>query len=634
MTIETFPVWNIEPDWSDDVTQTLEYKTAILASTTGVEQRIKLRNSPRRYFEHIMRPKGIWKNRLDALLSVAPQGEYYIPCWHESSRMTAAVDSGSSTIVLQGARPEMDQAARIFIQGDLPHQFELAEVNSVTGDASTTTLGTIAPLALDWAKGTRVYRCVSAILSEQPTINRLREDIDECTAKFLVTEPNDWAFTDTYTLYGGYPVIPLETNYGDTQTGGYDRILSDIDNDVGIVRRRDVAGVPYQKFGSTNFFNGTLEYQRLRKLLNYFQGRLAPFWVVYPTRDFELVEPISNGATQFHVRRAGYADLGTPIPGRADIYFSMRTPELNFVLHIIGSAVVDDLTETIFVTTPIPYSIDPDDVLRVSFMGFARLDQDSVDLVHKTDTDGLCNVALAVKSMPDFRVAADWTPPPLNRETIGACGTNGLWYRYTIPDPVHGGTVTTGWVGESGGLNSGDPDFGVDPIPMDLFLNMANVFPAVGGGNTTTQGLNGISCNFGGSAFVGPVPFSAVAYGADVALNPSDAAGSVHISGNSLYVDGASQIQLARASAPSSGRLGLRYWEVTLETNDWNQGALFGIMQGDAALVNSSPTTQTDYLSPFVHPGYYMFALSPPLPGDSITTLAGIVIAFALFTKG
>lgn len=637
MTIQVYPVWNIEPDWSDDVTQTLEYKTAVMASTTGVEQRVRMRNSPRRYFEYIMRPVGIWKNRLDALLSVAPQGNYYLPCWHESARTTADVASGSSTIHIQGNRLEMAQAKLIFIQGVLPHQFELAEIISVTGDGVTTTLGTAAPLALSWAKGTRIFPCVSAILPDQPSVNRLSANIDECTARFLATEPNDWAYTEgSLPVYGSYPIVVLETNYGDTQTGGYDRIMSDIDNGVGIVKRRDVGGAPFQKFGSTNFFSGALDYQRVRRLLNYFQGRLAPAWFVYPTVDFELTEAITSGATQFHVRRAGYADLGTPIPGRADIYFTMRDHTANFVQHIIGSAVVDDETETIFVSAAMPFNIDPDDVIRISFLGFGRLDQDGIELVHKTDTDGVCNVALSIKAIPDLRVAADWTPPPLNRETIGSCGTNGFWYRYTFPNPAGPGTITTGWVGNTPLINSGDPDFGIDPIALDLKLaDVPGAFPAFGGGNSATQGLNGLSVNFGAAGFVGPVPFSAAAFGSDVALNASDAAGTVHVSGDSFYVDGGAQVQFVRASAPTAGRTGLRYWEVTIETNDWDQGVLFGLMEGDAPLANTSPTTGADYASTETgpHPGYFMLALSPPISGDALTTLAGAVIAFALFTK-
>lgn len=54
--LDALPVWTISPDWSDGITETLEWLTGLLASPIGAEQRFGLRLTPRRSFEMTFKP--------------------------------------------------------------------------------------------------------------------------------------------------------------------------------------------------------------------------------------------------------------------------------------------------------------------------------------------------------------------------------------------------------------------------------------------------------------------------------------------------------------------------------------------------------------------------------------------------
>ena len=412
MTIEVLPVWTIPPDWSDPVTESLEWLTGILASVTGVEQRQALRLSPRRSLEFTVRPTGSWRTWYDALLSVPSQRRYWVPVWHEVGRLKGLAAAGMTSLTVSGARAELAGAEVLYLQGSQPWQYELAEVaSSVVG--ADTVFHLVAGLATAWPRGTRVFPAATAMVGEQPAYNRLADRTLASSVRFDLTQVNDWVPASGLPDYRGFPVVDLPTNEGDAQSGGYERIVADLDSQTGVRERADLGAAPFQKFGASNFFRGRVNSDSFRALLYMLRGRLAAVWVVYPMADFRLVLPAALAAASITVERGGYTDLGTPVAGRQDIRILLRDGSA-YHHRITGSAIIGDgATESLSLNPVLSSALTPASVLRISFMGLGRLDQDRVELTHRTDTDGVCGVSLAVKAVPDLRVAVDWEPPAL-----------------------------------------------------------------------------------------------------------------------------------------------------------------------------------------------------------------------------
>lgn len=72
--------------------------------------------------------------------------------------------------------------------------------------------------------------------------------------------------------------------------------------------------------------------------------------------------------------------------------------------RIIESAVDGSGRETLLLDAPLPAQVGLDDVLRICFMSLMRLDQDSIEIDHMTDIEGVSEVQVMFRSAPDIRV--------------------------------------------------------------------------------------------------------------------------------------------------------------------------------------------------------------------------------------
>jgi hypothetical protein len=80
-----FP-WLADPDWSRGVTETLEWKTDVLQSPTGAEQRISRRLSPRRTFEFTAMLYDTARQRFEHMLWQGCAGTWAMPVYPDVLR--------------------------------------------------------------------------------------------------------------------------------------------------------------------------------------------------------------------------------------------------------------------------------------------------------------------------------------------------------------------------------------------------------------------------------------------------------------------------------------------------------------------------------------------------------------------
>lgn len=469
MAIRTLPVWTIPPNWSSPVIEGLGWLTSILASVQAAEQRQQLRVSPRKSLEFIVQASGRQRTYFDALLSAEFQTEFYLPIWYEVGRMTRAVAPGETWLIVEGARQELSETSILFLQGPEPYLFELVEVDTSSTLDGKTTFSLTAGFVNAWPRGTKIYPAKSAMLSEQPSFQRLNDRTISASLGFVITEPNDWDHDAGLDTYLSFPVVSFEINEGDNQSGGYARVSTDVDNQTGIPVRQDIAGIPFFKTTSAGFFSGRTNTDQFRSLLYALKGRLSAAWFVSPNSDFTLAAPASTGAASLVVERSGFSDLGTPVAGREDIRILTRGGGTSFH-RITGSALLSETHESLNISPVLPGGLSLVATKRISFMSLGRLDQDRVDLTHVTDQDGVCSFSIVTKAVPDLRIATDWTPPALLYAEMGDCSeiaAHGDYYNPTLissfPATVNQVTMVC-WADFSGSGFQMGATCGVDPV--------------------------------------------------------------------------------------------------------------------------------------------------------------------------
>lgn len=590
MALLTIPVWTIPPDWSNPVTETLEWLTGIFSSLTGAEQRQSLRRSPRRAIEFGVTAFDQWRTYYDSLMSTQEQVNFYIPLWHDRAELAAAHTLGSTTIRVHGSRVEMQQAGVLFVQGSEPWLYDILEVTSVAvvnGDAVFTLTGATT---IAWAKGTPVYAATVGTIISQPTFTQPSDASFQSTVRFDFVGKNDWPFTASLPTYRSHPVVELEINAGEPQSGSYFRRTSMADNQVGLRLRDDFAGIGFAGYAGTNFVVGQAAANDLRSLLYTLRGRRNPAWFALPTSDFVMTKVGHAADTAITVRRCGFTDLNGPVSGRQDIRILLRDGTVLYRRIVSSVLVAGGLTESLGLDSALGGEVRPDSVVRISFLVPGRLDQDAITLTHTTDTDGVCGVSLAFKTVPDLRTGNDWFPPPFPLSNRGDCGPTvpgTLWFRIDN-GPWNNRPSANVSIGEGG---------------IDISAIHGNLFPILTL-NTGFAGASHETVNFGGSPFAFAPPYRSAAWGVTTTWNPADLGAMTLTNGNLTAGTGnESTGAFVRATTSSGTQFGFRYFELHIDQHPQNLYIGFenadkthnvAILDGQQVLIDGAWTTGVD----------------------------------------
>lgn len=409
MAVKNIPLWTFAPNWSTSVSETLEWLTDVMASPTGAEQRRMLRRYPRRSIEFYISRWAVESSLVRTLVDMAAGNEMYIPMWYTYTPLWYSVQSGEFQFHVLGENRELLYSPIIALQDAVTGVWNVAEVSIAYIDQGVTGFTLTAPLTASFAEGSRVYPLVAGLLDTGAfSYTQAAASVMTASVRFQLTEPTDWGQPATMPIYRDWYVFDLEPNFDGEGTSSYPRLVTDIDNTISQVVRVDVAGISFESMTLNYTIMGRLAHDQLRANLYTLRGRFFVAYFMSPVVDFVLVDEAVAGASTMTVQRNWYTDFGGPSPGRADIVIRLRNGQRLF-RRIIGSALVGDSFESLGVDSPWPFNFNPADVFKISFLMPGRLDSDSVEIDHKTDADGVCTVALAIKRVPDLRVATDWS---------------------------------------------------------------------------------------------------------------------------------------------------------------------------------------------------------------------------------
>lgn len=453
MTIENLPVLAILPDWADGILETLTWNTSLLAATrsgvngTAAEQRRKLRLSPRKQLDIDLQLIGQERTMFDLLLHNAGNSFLYCPLWYQVDSLAEPLASGSTYLDMGVAGSEYAPIAAdggfssgfaIFLGGDA-FTYEVVEAAHSFGDAHRADGLYFSATTKSWSRGTRVLPCRKMQLTQQPQFTRKTSAVSLCSLQLQCEPPNDWVSTgqDGFDTYKGRPVLLDAPNEADDMPGTFDRTSNTLDNDTGMWVITDTGGRGFGTQTHTWMLIGRLAHAAMRDKLYALQGRFQGIYVPTFADDMELARPFTSGQTNMTIKRIGYTDLGFPVEGRDEIIFFMNDGARLYAT--ITASANDGLFEIIGFDAAPGRDVHPEDVARISFLQYSRLDQDAVEISHETDTFGTATVSAIFRAISYDREETTWVPPPLtnNAMTSASCGSpvSATYYR-TLRDTI------------------------------------------------------------------------------------------------------------------------------------------------------------------------------------------------------
>jgi hypothetical protein len=413
MAIPELPFWSIKHNWAQPVTERLEWLTDVLASQSGAEQRRCLRLSPRRFMEYTINPTRGERTMTDLMLRKLFSNQWLVPLWHDKAKMTAAAAMGANRLVFDNRWREFVTGGYAVIFKDA-FTFEIVEIE----DQDDTGIDLAEVTSAAWPKGSPVYPIRVGWMSDQAnTLGAITGTVGEAVVGFMIPGGNDYdAGAETFPLYLGKPVLTLPPNRVESITAQLERMTADRDGQLGLIYRGDEAG---RSFGNQSYswiVTGRQARHEFRQLLYRLQGRQNAMWLPTFNDDLFVAVAAPGGTVTLSVEQAGLGYVGAPFASREHILVNGEGRKVNALAAPLAG------NERIVLNAGITGAVKVGQSL--SWMDVGRLDQDTVEITHHTDSDGTLECAAVLKSFSDTRTTggAIYVPIPNAVEGGDPCG--------------------------------------------------------------------------------------------------------------------------------------------------------------------------------------------------------------------
>lgn len=388
------PLWTFPPNWNSPVKETLEWLTDVLQSPSGAEQRRALRLDPRRSFSFEVLVHKAQRTRSDLWTHVLGALPFALPIWADAQYLGSPVAAESSAIAVSTAGYDFAGGGMAVLASEDWSLSELVDVDQVSAGGLTLA----APTLHAWPVGSRLLPARKALLQSLPEPVRMTDELARASVSFELIEPNSWPAQLPATLYRGKPVLESRPDESNDLTLGYERLTQRLDNQVGIPRVTDTSGYGFVLQQHAWALWGRDEHTAFRSLLYGLRGRQVSIWV--PTHAADLVAAGQVQGQTLQVQPCGYADLvitGKARMGRQDVRIELNSGE---ALHRrITAAAAGATLETLALDQALPAGVSASAITRISFMALCRLTEDSAEITHHTDADGLAKATLKFRGV-------------------------------------------------------------------------------------------------------------------------------------------------------------------------------------------------------------------------------------------
>lgn len=404
--LATYP-WTLEPDWADGVTERLMWKTDVLTSQIGYEQRRRLRNAPRRQIEAGFTLIGTDRRLYDAYMEGSGSGRWIVPMWWERLLLTNNGAIGDTTLYCDTRYTEIVAGSTVMLRGATPFIYETLKVTSKTNSTITFETG----LTRDWEQGATLYNTKLCLLSSSNTAagKRKADDAYQVSLTFDTQEPNDFTGVAPTTKYiDNIPILDLFPDEANDLTTTYRRLYAEFDADTGSGQARiDLASRSFIAQQFAYYTHGKAALYAWRGLLYFLQGKLVPLYVPTYFRDVEIISPsyvAVAGGTTMRIRRGGYADYINPGTIDRTLLMVFLRNGSNFVVQVASASVVNDEEEVLEFITSLPSDVGAYSIRRMCFMALARQDQDDIEITHHTEASGVTTMTTTFLTITPGRV--------------------------------------------------------------------------------------------------------------------------------------------------------------------------------------------------------------------------------------
>ncbi|OCG60196.1 hypothetical protein [Gilliamella sp. Nev3-1] len=373
------------PNWSQGITETLEWKTNVHQSQTGAEQRVAMRLTPRRTFEFQALIYQHERRQIENILFQNYLSSFSLPVYSDIALLDREVKPGDKTIYLSTiGRDYYIGGNLIVIDGS---NTIVANIESIKNSSITLS----EPIYTAIFKGAKVFPIKSAKMTEPPRIIRRTDELATADLRFLVVEKNDINANVALPTYNNFYVLEQEPNWSDDVHVSYESMRREIDNQTGIIYYSDSAQRIFITQSHEFLINGRNEQLKLRALFYALRGRQKPIFVPSFSNDCKPVDDVTSEILDIEQNSMSETDRGGQflrilLSGNRILYREIVNVKSN---NKGGLRLL--LNEKA--------SFTRNEVIKISIMRLCRLNDDKVIWEHLTDADGTARIKVTFREV-------------------------------------------------------------------------------------------------------------------------------------------------------------------------------------------------------------------------------------------
>ena len=391
-------IFSMLPDWSKPMTERLEWMTEVMTSRGGYEQRVQLRQVPRRTLEYDILAYETDYQYLDSLIAGWQSRVYAVPIWTDQLTLHTDLPQASTSIVLGDLTGLDFYAGGLIILGSDARNNEGAQVTAVTVTGISpnivTTLTLQKPTGNDWPPGSYIVPARTAQMAQSQNVTRPTAKVSQLTMQWKVIDNSNQIYTateSTQTL-GGVGVYLTPPDRSEDVSVTYARLSTEIDYKIGVFQVDDIPQRPFIVRSHKYLLSDRASILAFKNWLYYRVGQLVPYYQPTWERNLEVTETIGATSSTITVLNQAFSTLFNGLPGRDHVAFLHNNGNW-YLFPIVGFGPLSATEELMTITGSFGFIVNPGDIQMAMFLEYSRLNSDAVEFSWETNSVAYAKIA-------------------------------------------------------------------------------------------------------------------------------------------------------------------------------------------------------------------------------------------------
>lgn len=395
----TLPVWPFTPDWNEDVRVSYEFRTEIIDSRSGKEQRIATRTNPRVEMEFTCLVADYDFRTFLARMETEHNKAMLMPEWSAPMEVSDAAVAGETSIRVYEVDGKLNAGEQFALVSGDPEGSTcvIFTVDSIVGRRIYPT----APLSAPVQPGACVYRLLRGHLDTTLQAQLLSDRAARVRVKFALDPGTEdfGALPAATEEHWSRELVLLEPDWSSEFSRDHETVLDTLDYGHGPLAF--LMPVPFNSkiIKATYTAIGRDEVKLVVDLFRRMRGQQGEFFMPTFVEDLRLTANVAAGARWMRIAGADQ------VP-----FFATSTMHRNIIVFYI------DGTHDIFATgtieaasdangdymrvellSPAPRVIRPADVSMICWLQLWRFASDAITV--QWETDEIAAIGLSMKSL-------------------------------------------------------------------------------------------------------------------------------------------------------------------------------------------------------------------------------------------